>query len=154
MVFIRVGGTFQDDDSGRFIILFLSVMDFTDDHCLLCCYRTEPDDNWRSWGLPLPTPWSVPLRNICSHQIMCNGSSWSWFEFNRLKMFQHIRFNVKKMLSMVSEVKHIHCCAVRCKILFCVNWFAPDTLVTVTTTVTAHMQFIDTCRRSTACNFR
>lgn len=42
MVFNRVGGTFQVDDSGGFIILFLSVMDFTGDHSLLrtlLCYR-------------------------------------------------------------------------------------------------------------------
>ena len=58
MVFIRVGGTFQVDDSGGFIIPFLSLMDFTDGHSAVHCSAVadEPDDNWRSWGPPTSTP--------------------------------------------------------------------------------------------------
>lgn len=52
----REGGTFRvDDSSGSFIILFLSVMDFTDDHCLLLAAVTEkPDDKF--WSPPLHIP--------------------------------------------------------------------------------------------------
>lgn len=76
MGFGREAGTFRvDDSSGSFIILFLSVMDFSDDHCLLLAAVTEkPDDNWGSFGL-LPYSPSIPVRSICRQQRMCDNVS-------------------------------------------------------------------------------
>lgn len=91
----------RDIPSRGFIIQFLSVMDFTDYHCLRSTAALLRRNRTTTGGVVLfPSPPSrlLPSRNARPCQIMWNGSE-PWVGFKRLTVF---RFNVKQTYGVCS----------------------------------------------------